>query len=220
MIDDTWPQASEMQSLWKGTTEFWINDMPQDDTWERNRHHSHILPLFRSHLTRDTTAMFPLLQNPVASTEHECREPHLPVVSHTESAEEDGRGVVLGLPKLYSERTVNITMTPLVAENLEDKGEITEANKSIQRRLASEEEDRFQPEYGGAICQEQSDRNSTPTGTGDGKDVTDLETVGGASQSTKTGQKKTLAKRHPKDKDPMGKMVRNYQGGGETTEQQ
>ena len=142
MIDDTWPQAGEMQSLWKGTTEFWINDMPQDDTWERNRHHSHILPLFRSHLTRDTAAMFPLLQNPVASTEHECREPHLPVVSHTESAEEDGRGVVLGLPKLYSERTVNITMTPLVAENLEDKGEITEANKSIQRRLASEEEER------------------------------------------------------------------------------
>ena len=43
-IDDTWPQAGEMRSLWKGTTEFWTNDMPQDDTWEANRHHSHMLP--------------------------------------------------------------------------------------------------------------------------------------------------------------------------------
>ena len=39
MIDDTWPQAGEMRSLWKATTEFWTNDMPQDDTWEANRHH-------------------------------------------------------------------------------------------------------------------------------------------------------------------------------------
>ena len=44
LIDDTWPQAGEMRSLWKGTTEFWTSDMPQDDTWEPNRHHSHILP--------------------------------------------------------------------------------------------------------------------------------------------------------------------------------
>ena len=100
MIDDTWPQAGEMRSLWKGTTEFWTNDMPQDDTWEANRHHCHILPLFRSHLTRDTAAMFPLLQNPVASTENECRDPRLPVVSHTENAEEAGKGVVLELPKI------------------------------------------------------------------------------------------------------------------------
>ena len=57
-------------------------------------------------------------------------------------------------------------MTPLVAQNLDDKGEITEANKSIQRGLASEEEERrSQPEYGGTICPEQSDRNSIPTGT-------------------------------------------------------
>ena len=76
--------------------------MPQDDIWEANGHHSHILPLFRSHLTRDTAAMFPLLQNPVASTEHECRDLHLPAVSLTENAEEAGRCVVLGLPKLYS----------------------------------------------------------------------------------------------------------------------
>ena len=31
-------------------------------------------------LTRDTAAMFPSFQNPVALTEHECRDPHLPVV--------------------------------------------------------------------------------------------------------------------------------------------
>ena len=28
-IDDTWPRVGEMRSLWKGTTEFWTNDMPQ-----------------------------------------------------------------------------------------------------------------------------------------------------------------------------------------------
>ena len=33
-------------------------------------------------------------------------------------------------------------MTLLVAQNLDDKGEITDANKSIQRGLASEEEER------------------------------------------------------------------------------
>ena len=38
--------------------------------------------------------------------------------------------------------TAITTMTPLVAQNLDDKGEITEANKSIQRGLASEEEER------------------------------------------------------------------------------
>ena len=32
LIVDTWPQAGEMRSLWKGTTEFWTSDMPQDDT--------------------------------------------------------------------------------------------------------------------------------------------------------------------------------------------
>ena len=33
-------------------------------------------------------------------------------------------------------------MIPLMAQNLDDKGEITEANKSIQRGLTSEEEKR------------------------------------------------------------------------------
>ena len=40
MIDDTCPQAGQMRSLWKGTTKFRTNEMPQDDTWEANRHHS------------------------------------------------------------------------------------------------------------------------------------------------------------------------------------
>ena len=33
-------------------------------------------------------------------------------------------------------------MTPPMPQNLDDKGEITDANKSIQRGLASEEEER------------------------------------------------------------------------------
>ena len=70
-------------------------------------------------------------------------------------------------------------MTPLVAQNLDDKGEITEANKSIQRGLTSEEK----------------------------KPVNEDR------------PEKTLAGWHQEDQDPMGKMVRNYQGG-ETTEHQ
>ena len=46
--------------------------------------------------------MIPLFQNPVASTEHECQDLHLPVVSHTENAEKEGKSVVLVLSKLYS----------------------------------------------------------------------------------------------------------------------
>ena len=42
-IDDTWPQTGEMRSLVEG---FGTRDMPQDDTWEPNRHHSNIIPLF------------------------------------------------------------------------------------------------------------------------------------------------------------------------------
>ena len=67
--------------------------MKQDDTWESNRHHSNIFPLFRNHLTRNAVAMFPLPPNPFASSEHECRDPHLPAVSHTEDAEEKRRRV-------------------------------------------------------------------------------------------------------------------------------
>ena len=219
MLDETWPQVGEMRSLWKGTTEFWTNDMPLDDTWEPNRHHSHILSLFRTHLTRDTAAVFLSLQNPVASTEHECRDPHLPVVSHTENAEEEGRGVVLGLPKLYS----------VYSNHHDDSSGGTESRRqgrnhgSQKVRIAGAGVRRgatFHPEYGGThrtgsiarrgqlsqevaergtfggtIFPEQSGRNSIPTGTGDGEDVPDDETVGGevgASRSMKTGQKKRL----------------------------
>ena len=131
-----------MRSLWKGTTEFWTSDMPQDDTWEPNRHHSHMLPLFRSHLTRDTAAMFPLFQNPVASTEHECWDPHLPVVLHTENAKEEGRSVFLGLPKFFSVYSDHHDGSFDGTESRRQGREITEANKSIQRRMTSEEEKR------------------------------------------------------------------------------
>ena len=59
-----------------------------------------MFPLFRNHLTRNAVAMFPLPLNPVASTEHERRDPHLPAVPRTENAEEEGRRVVLGVPEL------------------------------------------------------------------------------------------------------------------------
>ena len=195
LIDDMWPQAGEMRSLWKGTTEFWTNDMPQDDTWEPNRHHSHILPLFRSHLTRDSAAMFPLFQNPVASNEHGCRDSHLPVGSHTENAEEERRSVVLGCQN-YTVCTAVTTMTPLMAQNLDDKGrnhgsqQVHTAGVDVRREEAT-----FRPEYRGTICPEQSDGNSIPTGIDDGKDAPDHRIIGGeigASRSIKTGQKKRL----------------------------
>ena len=85
-------------------------------------------------------------------------------------------------------------MTPLVAQNLDDKGEITEANKSIQRGLASEEEERCSSQnIGGAICPEQSDRNRIPTGTGHGKDVPHHETVRGEIEPA--GQRKQARKK-------------------------
>ena len=81
-IDDTWPQKGEMRSLWKGTSEIWRRDMPQDVTWKPNRHHSHIIPLFRNHLTRNAVAMPHSLVNTVAQAECERRDSHLPAVSH------------------------------------------------------------------------------------------------------------------------------------------
>ena len=51
-------------------------------------------------MTRNAGALFPPPLNPVASTEHEWRDPHLPAVPHTEKAEEEGGRVVLGLPEL------------------------------------------------------------------------------------------------------------------------
>ena len=102
-----------------------------------------------------------------------------------------------------------------------DKGEITGNSKSIQRKLVTDEEkhhpsqkvegrtelDLVQVEVddakrlleeahlGSTSSPEQSDRSSIPSGTGDGEDLPDLETVGGEpgpSRSMKTGQKKRL----------------------------
>ena len=87
-------------------------------------------------------------------------------------------------------------MTPLVAQNLDDKGEITEANKPIQRGLASEEEERQSSQN----MEEQSAQNKvTETAfqleQAMEKMSHDHETVGGeiaASGSMKTSQKKRL----------------------------
>ena len=166
-IDDTWPQAGEMRSLWKGTTELWTHDMPQDDTWKPNRHHSNILQLFRNHLTRNAVAMFPLPPNPVASTEHGCRDSHLPAVPHTEDAEEKRETRGFGGGQNYPTCTAPTTTTPPVPQSLKtlllkqqilvkpwgewhgkwkhvsaaiinDKGEITGTSKSIQRKLVTD----------------------------------------------------------------------------------
>ena len=63
-INDTWPKAGEMRKLWKGITEFWTDDMPQDATWRPNRHHSNIIPLFRNHVSQNAVAMFLHLRVP------------------------------------------------------------------------------------------------------------------------------------------------------------
>ena len=100
-LSNSWDNRARWRSLWKGTAEFWTRDMPQDDTWRPNRHHSNILPLFRNHLTRNAVPMPPSLVNPVAQAyKHERRDSHLSVVSHTEDAEENRRRVVLRLPEL------------------------------------------------------------------------------------------------------------------------
>ena len=90
-IDDTWPQAGEMRSLWKGITEFWTDDMPEDATWN---------PLFRNHMTQNAVAMFPSPPNPVISIEHGYRDSRSSAVPHPENAEEKGRRVVLVMSEL------------------------------------------------------------------------------------------------------------------------
>ena len=89
-IDDIWPQAGEMRSLWKGITDFGTDDMPKDAIWKPNRHHSNISPLFRNHVTRNAVAMFPPPPNPVFSIEHGRRDSRLSAVPHMEDAEEKG----------------------------------------------------------------------------------------------------------------------------------
>ena len=128
--------AGEMQSLWKGTTEFWTHDMPQDDTWKPNRHHSNILPLIRNRLTRNAVAMFPLPPNPVASIEHGCRDSHLPAVPHTEGAEEKGRRVVLVVPELSDMYSSHHDNPSGATESQKAATEV--ANPSSQRQDPSE----------------------------------------------------------------------------------
>ena len=121
--------------LWNGTTEFWTNDMPLDDTWKPNRHHSNLLPLFRNHLTRNA-AMFPLPPNPVASNEHGCRDSHFPAAPHTEDAEGKRRRVALGVSEVsnvYSSHHDD----PSGATESQDAA--AEANPSSQRQDPSEE---------------------------------------------------------------------------------
>ena len=80
-------------------------------------------------------AMFPSFQNPINSNEYGCGDPHPRMPRKKEEA-------WYWCCQNYTVCTVVSTMTPLMAQNLDDKAEITEANKSIQRRLTSEEKKR------------------------------------------------------------------------------
>ena len=257
-IDDTWPQAGEMRSLWKGTTELCTNDMPQDDTWKPNRHHSSMSPLFRNHLTRNAVAMFPPPPNPVASIENGCRDSHLPGVPHTEekgrrqklfhvysshhddpsgSTESQEAATEAANPSSQRQDPSGGTSPPpgQALGKWHGKGKYVSAVRGHQQRQGRDHwnqqvdpeeigdrrgEASFQPDVGGthrtgsgagrgrrsqeiaggSPCEgtsspEQSDRSSIPSGTGDGGNVPDQETVGGelgTSRSMRTGQKKRL----------------------------
>ena len=94
----------------------------------------------------------------------------------------------------FSVCTATTTMTPLMAQNLDDKGEITEAIKSFQRGLASEEEERRSSQN----MEEQSGQNKvieTAFRLEQAMEkmslITKLTGGGiGASRSMKAGQKK------------------------------
>ena len=117
---------------------------------------------------RHRLAMFPLLQNTVTSTEHACRDHHLPAVSHTENAKEEGRCVVLGVANII-QRVQHPPRRLLWCHRISETGsrrrdvaacwsgpgrlarvepssktreKITETNKSIQWELVSKEEKR------------------------------------------------------------------------------
>ena len=235
-------------------TEFWTNDMPQDDTCRPNRHHSNILPVFRNHLTRNAVAMFLPPPNPVASTEHGCRDSRLTAVSHTEDAEEKGRRVGMSeLSNVYSSHhhdPSGATESQDAAAEAADpssqrqdtsegmstppgqavgkwhgKGKYVSAvwsnhqrqgrdhwNQQVDPKEIGDRRDqtvegphrtgtgagrdrRSQEIAGGSSCggtssPAQSDRSSIPSGTSDGGNVPDQETVGGelgTSRSMRTG---------------------------------
>ena len=159
---------------------FWTKDVPQDDTLgSQQTSHSHSSSLFQSIWaeTQQPCSLYFRILLPRLSMS--VRDLHLPVVSHTENAEEEGKSVVLGLPKLYS----------VYSTHHDDFSGATESrrqgrkhgNQQVHTAVVGVRRGgmTFQPEDGGTICPDQSDRNSIPTGTGDGEDVRDHETLGG-----------------------------------------
>ena len=110
----------DMQSLWKGTTEFWTQDTIQ---------------LFRNNLNRTTDAMSPPCVNTFAKAEHGRRN-SLSVLTNTEDAKEKGSRVVLGLPELSN---VNSTHHDDSACATALQGAVVEArNPGRQRQDSSE----------------------------------------------------------------------------------
>ena len=95
LIDDTWPQQVRCEASGRARQSFGQVTCHKMTLGNQQTSQSHISALPQS-FDRDTAAMFSLFQNPVASTEHECRDPNLPVVLHTENAEEEGSGFGVG----------------------------------------------------------------------------------------------------------------------------
>ena len=132
-IDDTWPQKGEMRIFWNSTTEIWTKDLSKDDTWQPNEHTSQQHFFFAFYLTRNAVAMFPLILNLVASTEHECRGPICPLC-HTPRRK--GDAWFCGCQN-YPTCTIPTTWTPPVPLNLEMlllKQQTPSCVKGYQRR--------------------------------------------------------------------------------------
>ena len=71
----------EMRRLWKGTTEFGTRDLPPDDTWKTNRHHSAMKQLFRDHSNQAIGVEHPIFEDTAVKFVHEQRRSSLPVMS-------------------------------------------------------------------------------------------------------------------------------------------
>ena len=130
--DDTWPQAGEMRTLWKGTTEFLDKRHAKGRHLEPQQTLQQHTPAFSQSSDSKRSCHAPSTPNPVASTEHGCRVSHLPIVSHTEDAEEKERRVVLGMSELSNVCSSHHDDPSGATESLDAAADTT--NSSSQRR--------------------------------------------------------------------------------------
>ena len=102
----------------KGTTEFWTQDTPPDDTWKPNRHNQHIKPLFRNNLNQIVSATHPPFENTVAQAEHGRRDSTLSFLSRAEDAKEEGWTPGFGGRQNYPTCPAPTTTVPPVPQHL------------------------------------------------------------------------------------------------------